>query len=215
MRTPHPGRAAIAVTALVVVALVTASCAGSHHASAPANASGAIGDTQPPATTLPAVTIPAQQLADPGLPSQVGPGPLPVGVVTQLMQYFEDKVAAAYADNDADSLYRYLAGNMLTGNRASVNLLRSQGKRNVFAIAVTTVDVSDNEHDRITFDLTAQETQNYFVDTTSSTLDAGLPGPSTLYFLIFLDFNPGNGTWYWTGAQNTQGDNGPATPSTS
>jgi hypothetical protein len=150
--------------------------------------------------------ISASALEDPGLPSQVGAGPLTEPVVQQLMQYFEDRVTDAYSKGDADSLYHYLAGGMLTGNRATINVLNSQHKRNVLHVDVTSVQIGINQANRVTLDMTGQMTRNYFTDlTTGSTLVGGLPGPSKVSFMIFLDFNPTNHTWYWTGQGKGQG----------
>jgi hypothetical protein len=191
-----------ALSALAVpLLLVAASCSAGHNSST-GKSTGRSGGASPTTTTTPAVTVPATAIADPGLPSQVGEGPLTQAIVQQLMQYFENNVAAAYANDDPDSLFRYMAGDMLTGNRGSVNVLKSQGERNVFSISVTSVDIDTNEQTRVTFDMTANEDSDYFLDTTGSTLVGGSPGPSTLDFLMFFDFNPNNHTWYWTGAEN-------------
>jgi hypothetical protein len=194
---------------LLPLSIVAASCSsGGHPSAAPPAASTP--SAAPTTTTTPAVSLPAAEIADPGLPSQVGQGPLSQTVVQNLMQYFEDNVATAYANDDPDSLYRYMAGPMLIGNRGSVNVLKSQGKRNVYTISVSTIDIDTNEQTRVTFDMTAAETSDYFLDTTGSTLVGGAPGPSTLDFLMFIDFNPTNHTWYWTGAENEADSSGGA-----
>jgi hypothetical protein len=190
---------------LPLVALLAASCSSAHRS---ADVSGPTTAPAATTTTTPAVTVPAAEIADPGLPSQVGEGPLSQSVVQQLMQYFENNVAAAYANDDPDSLYRYLAGDMLIGNRGSVNVLASQGKRNVYSISVSTVSIDTNQQTRVTFDMTAAETSDYFLDTTGSTLVGGAPGPSTQDYLMFFDFNPTNHTWYWTGAENEADSSG-------
>ncbi|HWB67730.1 MAG TPA: hypothetical protein VG708_12985 [Mycobacteriales bacterium] len=162
--------------------------------------------TAPPGSAAPGrgrAAYTARQLVDDGLPSKIGPGALTKPQVKQLMQYFENKVAHAYATGRSDSLTHYLAGPMLSGNRATIQLLAAKHKRNVFHIDVVAVHLQANEATRLVFAMTGDMTSNYFVDTaTGRVLDHGLPGPSQVKFLIFLDQNPATRTWYWTGEQS-------------
>jgi hypothetical protein len=142
----------------------------------------------------------AQQVADTGLPSRVGGGKLSTPTIKRLMQFFEDKVSRAYATGNADQLTHYLAGPMLTGNRATIGLLSGKQKRNVFKIKVQSVTPETNEAHHLIFDMTGDMTVNYFFDPrTHKVLDNGLPGPSQVQFVVFLDQNPKTHTWYWTG----------------
>jgi hypothetical protein len=162
-----------------------------------------VGPTLPPGTTP---TLSAQQVADTGLPSKVGPGKLSNPTIKRLMQFFEDKVSRAYATGNADALSHYLAGPMLTGNRGTINLLSSQHRRNVFKIRVQTVKAEANTGHRIILDMTGDMTVNYFFDPrTHKVLNNGLPGASQVTFTVFLDQNPATGTWYWTGEKSGTG----------
>jgi hypothetical protein len=154
-------------------------------------------------------TFTASQVANPGLPSKVGAGKLSTPTIKRLAQYFEDKVSHAYATGNADALRHYLAGPMLTGNIATINLLNQKHRRNVFRIKVQSVKVVANTSHRIIFDLTGDMTVNYFFDpSTHKILNRGLPGPSQVQFTVFLDQNPKSGTWYWTGEKaGTSDDN--------
>ena len=159
----------------------------------------------PTTTTTPTTyaSVPLASIADSGLPSTVGAGPLKAQTAKTLMQYFENKVAQDYASGNADDLGHYLAGSMLDGNKGTVNVLNKQGQRNIFKIAVTSVTMDSNNKDRVVFDMLGNMTTDYFENvSTGQPVANGLPGPSSLHFLVFLDFNPTNHTWYWTGEQN-------------
>jgi hypothetical protein len=157
----------------------------------------------PTTTTTTEVSIPLSAITDPGLPSTVGPGPLKSAQVKKLMQYFETNVAQAYATGNAAALKAYLAGSMLTGNTATINVLNTQSQHNVYSITVKSVSIDNNETDRVVFDMTGNMTADYFEDTkTNQPVADELPGPSAVDFLVFFDFNPANHTWYWTGEQN-------------
>jgi hypothetical protein len=145
-------------------------------------------------------------IADSGLASQVGDGKLSAATVKELMQYFEDKVSAAYAAGDADALDHYLAGPMLSGNRATINVLNSQNKLNVFRIRVGKVTIETNEKSSVIFDMTGDMVLDYFVDSlTHKVLQNGLPGPSPVQFSMFFNENPKTHTWYWTGEKSGTG----------
>jgi hypothetical protein len=213
MTRPPVATALRAVALAAAVGWMLAGCSGGDPrtgAATGAAASAAASDptTVPPVTAfVPAVSLPPSAIADPGLPSHVGPGPLDQGTVQRLMQYFEGNVAQAYAEGDARLLDHYLAGPMLTGNAGTINFLDTQHKHNVFQIPVTGVELDSNSTDRVVFDIAADMTLDYFVDTSDNqVLDGGLPGPSTLDFLCFVDFNPANRTWYWTGEQDESGN---------
>jgi hypothetical protein len=188
---------------------------------------GSNGDNTPAATPLAAATpttsaapvgplsatsptLTAQQVADTGLPSKVGPGKLSPQTLKRLMQFFEDKVSRAYATGNADQLSHYLAGPMLTGNRGTINLLNTQHRRNVFRIHVQSVKAQSNDAHRIILRMVGDMTVNYFFDPrTHKVLSHGLPGPSQVQFVVFLNQNPATGTWYWTGEKaDTGGVNG-------
>ncbi len=119
------------------------------------------------------------------------------------MQFFEDHVSQAYSVGNADALKPYLAGSMLTGNKGTINVLNGQNKRNIYQINVASVSLDNDEADRVVFDMTGNMVTDYFENTaTKQPVANGLPGPSSVDFLVFLDFNPNNKTWYWTGEQN-------------
>jgi hypothetical protein len=119
------------------------------------------------------------------------------------MQYFENHVASAFASGNANGLESYLAGSMLTGNKGTINVLNAQSRRNIYKIDVTSITINNNETDRVVFEMKGNMTEDYFENTTTNQQVAdGLPGPSAVDFLVFLDFNPANHTWYWTGEQN-------------
>jgi hypothetical protein len=152
-------------------------------------------------------TLSTADVADPGLPSTIGPGELTAAQVKELAQYFEDKVSAAYADGDADALDHYLAGPMLSGNRATINVLNSQNKLNVYRIKVGKVTIETNDTHSVIFDMTGDMVLNYFVDSaTHKVIDNGLPGPSQVQFSVFFDENPKTHTWYWTGEKSETAD---------
>jgi hypothetical protein len=195
---------------LLAVSLVGCG-SGTHQASpAPVVASPSAATASPVtplATSAPVLS--AQDVADPGLPSKVGAGKLSTPTIKRLMQFFEDKVSQAYATGHADVLDHYLAGPMLNGNRATISLLSSQHKRNVFKIRVESVKPQADQAHRVVFDMTGDMTLNYFFDPgTKKILDNGLPGPSQVQFLVFLDQNPKTGTWYWTGEQSDANQSG-------
>jgi hypothetical protein len=153
----------------------------------------------------------AEQISDTGLPSHVGDGKLTTSQVKRLMQFFEDKVSEAYAHGDANALDHYLAGPMLSGNRATINLLNSQGKYNVFRIRVGKVTIETNEKNSVIFDMTGDMVLDYFVDSkTHQVLENGLPGPSQVQFAVFFNENPKTHTWYWTGEQSEANSSGGA-----
>jgi hypothetical protein len=193
---------------VIAAALLLGACSGTSKPSslpAPPTTGVAVGPTAPPPTGPPPteVTVPASALVDAGLPSQVGPAPLSTAVLTRLAQYFEDNVAAAYKAGDAGALYHYLAGPMLTGNRATINLLNSHNQRNVFEITVQSVTIDTSDADRVVFDMAGDMPINYFYDTTTKApLDNGLSTAGPLDVEMFIDYNPANHTWYWTGEQN-------------
>lgn len=148
-------------------------------------------------------TLSAADVADHGLPSSIGPGKLSNAKIKALIQYFEDKVAKAYATGSSTALQHYLAGPMLSGNRATISLLSKQNKLNVFRIRVETVTPETNEKRHLIFDMTGDMVLDYFVDSrTHKVVNNGLPGPSQVQFAIFLDENPKTHTWYWTGEQS-------------
>jgi hypothetical protein len=155
-----------------------------------------------PAPLAPDTTpsLSAQQVADHGLASKVGPGKLSTPTLKRLMQFFEDKVSRAYATGDANALSHYLAGPMLSGNRATIGLLSAKHQRNVFRIHVQSVKAESNQAHEVILDMTGDMTVNYFFDPrTHKVLDNGLTGPSPVQFTVFLNQNPKTGTWYWTG----------------
>jgi hypothetical protein len=168
-----------------------------------------------PTTSTTEVSVPLSAITDTGLPSKVGPGPLSPAKVEPLMQYFENQVAKDYADGDANGLQTYLAGSMLTGNKGTINVLNSQSRRNIYSIDVTKVIINNNESDRVVFEMKGNMTVDYFEDsTTKQAIADELPGPSAVDFLVFLDFNPANHTWYWTGEQNYDTTSGASSGST-
>src|SRR5580693_4165974 len=115
----------------VAIAIAITSCSSGNKPAADATTSPAavstttasdlpIGPTTSPTpTTAPPVHIPARDLADPALPSHLGSGKPSKATVKRLMQFFENRVSEAYATGNADALYHYLAGPMLSGNRAT------------------------------------------------------------------------------------------------
>jgi hypothetical protein len=200
------------LAALAAVAALGVGVAGCSSSSAPSEAPPQTATTTTPAPIvtpssalgpLAPPTLSAVDVSDPGLPSHVGPGKLSTPTIKRLVQYFEDKVSKAYADGDSAALDHYLAGPMLSGNRATINLLNSQHKRNVFRIRVESITPETNEAHSVIVDMTGDMVLDYFVDTdTHKVLNNGLPGPSQLQFAIFLNENPKTHTWYWTGEQS-------------
>jgi hypothetical protein len=162
-----------------------------------------LGPLAPSATSGASPTLTAADVADDGLPSKVGPGKLSTPTIKKLTQYFEDRVARAYATGNADALAHYLAGPMLSGNRATIALLNGKQRLNVFRLKVESVKPQTNEAHHLIINLTADMVLDYFVSTTThKVIDNGLPGPSQVQFVIFLDQNPKTHTWYWTGEQS-------------
>lgn len=147
--------------------------------------------------------VPAAWLADPGPASQIGRGPIPKPKLLGLVQYLENQVAASYAAGAPDQLYHYLAGTMLEGNRATINVLNGQDRRNHYAVTVNQVSVDTTDPTQVVLDMDADMTEDYFVNsTTGQVVAGGLPGPSHLDQELFLDYYPANHTWYWTGEQD-------------
>jgi hypothetical protein len=182
-------------------------CGSASTPPAPAAAPRVQASTPPVSSPPPGLagtpSLTASDVADHGLPSKVGAGKLSTPTIKRLMQFFEDKVGRAYATGNANALDHYLAGPMLSGNRATINLLTSQHRRNVFRIHVQTVKPEANQAHRVVLDMTGDMTVNYFFDPrTHKVLSNGLPGPSQVAFLVFLDQNPKTGTWYWTGEKS-------------
>jgi hypothetical protein len=206
----------LAVGLAAVGTLITACSSATPHSAPSASKSLMVGPPAPHTTTTTAdpskgnsattttdVSVPLSAIADAGLPSKVGPGPLKAPQVKLLMQFFENHVAQDFANGDATGLQTYLAGTMLTGNKGTINVLNSQSRRNIYNIDVTKVIINNNETDRVVFEMKGNMTVDYFEDSTTKQPVANeLPGPSAVDFLVFLDFNPANHTWYWTGEQN-------------
>jgi hypothetical protein len=212
----------LAVLSVVAGALVSACSATTPEATrassttttagtSPAHLVGPVAPSTPSTSTSPGtsttpttdISVPLSAIADSGLPSHVGVGPLKAPVLKQLMQFFENEVSQAYSNGDAGSLEHYLAGSMLTGNRGTINVLNAQSQRNIYKINVKSVSLDNNEANRAVFDMKGNMVTDYFENTTTNQQVAnGLPGPSTVDFLVFFDYNTKNHTWYWTGEQN-------------
>jgi hypothetical protein len=205
MRPAGRASAALIVGGGLILTSLTGCSSGSKTPAAAPPPPVAVSSAPPPAPVplAPSPTrqvLTARQVADSGLPSKVGAGKLSTPTIKRLMQFFEDKVSHAYATGHANALTHYLAGPMLTGNRATINLLTSKQKRNVFRIKVQSVTPQTNQAHHLIFDMTGDMTVNYFFDPrTHKVLDNGLPGPSQVQLIVFLDQNPKTGTWYWTG----------------
>ena len=200
MRPPRAVQA-LAGAAALSVALTACGGTGGHHSPVSSGHTGST--TTSTSTAASKVTVSAALLADAGLPSQLGPAPIAQPKLTALVQYLEDHVALAYAHGNADELYHYLAGTMLTGNRATINVLNGQKRRNDFKVRVNTVTIQNSDPDQVVVDMDGDLTQNYFVDAASgAVLAGGLPGPSHIDFQLFLNYYPANHTWYWTGEQD-------------
>jgi hypothetical protein len=203
----QPLAAVAAGCALVVSLGACGSSSGGAPAAAPASSPSATSAplvlASPPSSASGAPTLTAQQVSDSGLASKVGAGKLSKPTIKRLIQFFETKVSRAYATGNADALDHYLAGPMLSGNRATINLLTSKHKRNVYRIRVETVKPQTNEAHHLIVNMTGDMTLNYFFNpSTKKVLDNGLPGPSQVQFVIFLDQNPSTHTWYWTGEKS-------------
>ncbi|HVW79548.1 MAG TPA: hypothetical protein VHB69_01230 [Mycobacteriales bacterium] len=201
-------RSAVAL-ALAALGFAVAGCSsGSSPSASPSSpavaSSPSTVQTVPPGPVVPSSpSLSLADIADPGLASHIGDGKLTVAQVRQLMQFFENKVSAAYAHGDADALDHYLAGPMLSGNRATINLLNSQNKLNVYRIRVGKVTIETNEKTSVIFDMTGDMVLDYFLDSkTHKVLEHGLPGPSQVQFAVFFNENPKNHTWYWTGEKS-------------
>jgi hypothetical protein len=200
---------------LALSACGSSSSGGSTPAAAPRASSSPAAVGSPPLAPKSAPTLTAQQVADTGLPSKVGPGKLSKPTIKKLIQYFENRVNHAYATGNAGALDHYLAGPMLSGNAGTINFLNSKHKRNVVRIRVETVKPQTNEAHHLIVNMTGDMTLNYFFNPrTKKVLDNGLPGPSQVAFLVFMDQNPKTKTWYWTGEKSATDTDGSSTGST-
>jgi hypothetical protein len=122
--------------------------------------------------------------------------------VRGLIEGFEQSLSAAYAAGDRTRLAGFLAGPQLQGNVATIDVLDARHQRNIFHVQLDSVSIASATPDRVVVNLRDHTTDDYFVDTTTGqTLNGGLPGPEAQSFIIFVDRNPANGNWYWTGAQ--------------
>jgi len=211
--SPRPSAVTAVGSGLLVLALSacgsSSSGGGGAPAAAPRVSSSSTAVAAPPLAPKSAPTLTAQQVADTGLPSKVGAGKLPAPTIKKLLQYFENKVNHAYATGNASALDHYLAGPMLSGNIGTINFLNSKHKRNVVRIKVETVKPQTNEAHHLIVNMTGDMTLNYFFNPrTKKVLDNGLPGPSQVAFLVFMDQNPKTKTWYWTGEKSATQDTG-------
>ena len=137
----------------------------------------------------------------PGRPAPPS-GTLTTPEARALVEDYEGRLAAAYAAGDASRLSEFLAGSELRGNAATIGVLNGRHQRNIFHVQVDDVSIASTAKDRVVVALRDHTTEDYFVDaSTGETLNGGLPGPESQAFTIILDRNPGNGRWYWTGAQ--------------
>ena len=128
--------------------------------------------------------------------------PLTPSQARALVEDDEHRLADAYAAGDSSGLAQFLAGPELRGNSATINVLNGRHQRNVFHLVVDSVVEDSATGDRTVVTLTDHTTDNAFVDaTTGKALNGGLPGPEAQSFVLFLDRNPHDGRWYWTGAQ--------------
>jgi hypothetical protein len=212
--TSKLGRILMCAVGLMAAGAIVSACSSSAPPAAsidPAKVEGPVAVSTSTSTSTPVesttrsteVSVPLSAITDNGLPSKVGHGPVSATTVKSLMQYFENHVSQAFANGDADDLESYLAGTMLTGNKATINVLNAQSRRNIYKIDVTKVIINNNETDRVVFEMKGNMTVDYFENTsTNQPVADGMPGPSPVDFLVFLDFNPANHTWYWTGEQN-------------
>lgn len=204
---------------LAVVLALGVGCGTGHGGATTAPSTATQDGSGAPAPAPAAAPVPlaqpsldTQEVADPGPASVYGAQPTP-SQVKRLIQFFENRVNHAYATGDADALSHYLAGPMLSGNRATVLLLDKQHKHDVVRVAAHTVKILTSRPHQVIARMTARMTADYFVDTrTGKVLDDGLPGPSPVQFVVFLDQNPHTHTWYWTGEQ--AGDSSPSAAGT-
>ncbi len=135
-------------------------------------------------------------------PNHVPPGALSPTQVHELIAYFDDRVAKAYADGSTDGLDQILAGPELRGTAGTLGVLVSQHRRNIFTVVVDAVTIQSSSPERVVAMVNDHTTVDTFVDaSTGVTLNQGLPGPEVRTFLVFIDYNPTTQAWYWTGAQ--------------
>ncbi len=135
-------------------------------------------------------------------PAKPKPATLTAAQVRSMVEDYEGRLQAAYAAGDESHLADFLAGPQLQGNKATIDILNGRHQRNVFNLHVDDVSVMTTADNRIVASLQDHTTDNAFVDTTTGqTLNGGLPGPEAQSFVLFFDRNPGDGRWYWTGAQ--------------
>jgi hypothetical protein len=194
----HPGaRTPVATAGACLLAWVIAGCGSDGSAlTTPAPATPSSAATGPPATAVPGGTTP------PPAANVMGPGPLSAAQVRTLITDFENRLAQAYAAGDTSHLGEFLAGPELSGNVATINVNNNHHARNIFHVEFNSLTITSNSAERVVFNLVDHTTDNHYVDTTTNqTTNGGLPGPEVQRFIIFLDYNTSNHTWYWTGAQ--------------
>jgi hypothetical protein len=181
------------LAALLVLTAMLAGCGGggtpAPSASAPASpvASGAATGTAAPAPP-----------ATPGI-NRRPPGQLDAAACRALIVDFDERLSQAYAAGDPSRLDSFLAGVELTGHRATIQQLNARHLRNIFHVEFDSLTITSNTPLRVVFTLNDHTTDNHFLDTTTNAVvNQGFPGPATQSFTIFFDYNPQNGTWYWT-----------------
>jgi hypothetical protein len=189
-----------ALSAAVLLGALVAACGDDSSATGRTAASPSPTATAPPATPVPAGPTP------PPAVNVMGPGPLSATQVKTLITDFEARLAQAYAAGDISHLAEFLAGPELSGNVATINVNNAHHTRNIFHTEFNSLTITSNGAERVVFNLVDHTTDNHYVDTTTNQVaNQGLPGPEVQRFIVFFDYNPGNHTWYWTGAQkNTQ-----------
>jgi hypothetical protein len=190
------------IAALAVSAAAALACA------ACGDDAGAQGTTAPSASAASPSTgtaAPAAAVSPAGTPA---PNVLPAAVPTveqlkDMMEYFDTRLADAFARGDTSHLGDFLAGSELQGVSSTITVLDQRHQRNVFHVAFDSLTVTSSSPDQVTFDMLDHTTVDEFVDaSTNSVLNGGLPGPQAQTFMIFLSYDPDAHAWFWTGAQN-------------
>lgn len=193
-----PGRVAGGLAAVVAATWTLAACGS--EASPPA-AAGRTAATSP--SLVPAgPTAPATAALNRTMPR----GPLTPAQVRDLVKYFEDRLAEAYAAGDTSHLAEFLAGPELTGITATITTLNNRHQRNIFHVVFDTLTITSADPDQAIFRLVDHTTDNHFIDTTTGqVINQGYPGPQAQAFTEFFSYKAADHTWYWTGAQNDTG----------
>ncbi|MDB5065027.1 MAG: hypothetical protein JWM18_1461 [Chloroflexi bacterium] len=186
-----------AACGLMVVATLLAACDGGGTAASSASPSSS-SSPHPSASGAAATATPSGPTPTPGINTRP-PGQLDAAACRALIIDFDERLSQAYAAGDPSHLDSFLAGVELRGHVAAIQQLNAKHLRNIFHVVFDSLQITTNTPLRVVFTLADHTTDNHFVDTTTNqVVNQGFPGPASQSFQIFLDYNPQNGTWYWT-----------------